>query len=475
MVEFASPVTRTYSGIRFSALVCARCLVAAAAALSGVYWSTVAMGRWRNFEAGAFDLGLFDQLLWNTAHGRIFETTFLEYNYLGEHFPPVLLLLAPAYHLGAGPAFLLAVQAVGASAAAVLLFEAARTLRLPLPVALAATLAYLVNPYLHGALLYDFHPETLVVLPASAAIWAAAAGRHRWALAATLSVLLFKEDAVFVALALAGVMWALGGRREAAMAVGGCVVYAVVVIFVLMPFVRDGHPQELTDRYPALFGGRTGLEGLAWLASHPVDLVREVFSGAHVRVMAVFVAASALVGLAAPRGLLLLLPALLVPVLSSHYQQAVLHLHYAVELVPLALVAVLLGARRLSGLPPSVVAAAVLLPAIVGAVLLSPVGSRADNGLPETRRAAVMEALALVPEDASVAAQSGLAPDLAQRVVITEFPGGWEHADWVVVDLHGFRTDPVVQAGYEDALEALRERYVEVYDRDGVQVFRRPT
>jgi len=475
MVEFAPPIVRARLGIRLSPLLLARSLVLTAAVLSALYWTGAAIARWRNFEAGAFDLGLFDQLLWNTSRGRIFETSFLPYNYLGEHFSPVLLLLAPAYHLGADPSFLLTVQAIGASAAAILVFEMGRALRLPLIVAVAAAMAYLLNPYLHGALLYDFHPETLIVLPSFAAIWAAARGRHRWALAATLSVLLFKEDAVFVALALAGVMWSLGGRREAAMAVGGCVVYAFVVVFVLMPFVRDGHPQALTDRYPVLFGGHTGLGGLVWLVSHPFDVLREVFSLAHFAVMARFIAVGAIVGLAVPRSLVLLIPAMLVPVLSAHYQQAALHLHYGVELVPLALISTLFGARRLRSLPAAAVAALILIPAVVGASMVSTVGDRADNRQAEARREVVREALALVPDDAAVVVQSGLAPDLSRRVAITEFPGGWQHADWVVVDVHGYRTGPVVQAGYEDALAALRARYLTVYDRNGVQVFRRPT
>ena len=224
-----------------------------------------------------------------------------------------------------------------------------------------------------------------------------------------------------------------------------------------------------------LFGGETGLRSLAWLVGHPAGVAREALSPTHLGVMARFLCVGALAGLAAPWSVLLTVVAMQVPVLSSHPQQAALQLHYAVELVPLAIMASLFGMRRLGRLPSSVLAAVVVAPALLGAVVIGPVGLGTGGvASPEARREAVREALSLVPADAVVAAQSGLVPDLTQRKMITEFPGGWEAAEWVVVDIYGFRTGPVVDAGYEDALAALRTRFVAVYARDGVLVYRSP-
>ena len=47
-----------------------------------------------------YDLGIYDQVIWNLSHGRIWETT-LVYETGGyyDHFEPILALLTPLYWL----------------------------------------------------------------------------------------------------------------------------------------------------------------------------------------------------------------------------------------------------------------------------------------------------------------------------------------------------------------------------------------
>ena len=65
--------------------------------------------------------------------GGWFETSFVPYNFAGQHFEPILLVFVPAYWLGAGPYFLTVSQAGRRSAAAIPLYFFARALTMSPP------------------------------------------------------------------------------------------------------------------------------------------------------------------------------------------------------------------------------------------------------------------------------------------------------------------------------------------------------
>src|SRR5215213_3624716 len=88
------------------------------------YMAAATLGRHAAYQSNAYDLGFFDQIIWSTSHGHFFETSFVKYNFLGQHFDPVLLVFAVLYRLGAGIESLLVTQALTASLAAVPLYIA---------------------------------------------------------------------------------------------------------------------------------------------------------------------------------------------------------------------------------------------------------------------------------------------------------------------------------------------------------------
>ena len=88
--------------------------------------------------------------------------------------------------------------------------------------------------------------------------------------------------------------------------------------------------------------------------------------------------------------------------------------------------------------------------------------------------AAVLDALAFASQRAAVSAQSGLVPRLSQRSEIWEFPQSWRRADLVFIDRYGHRSGQSLAAGFEAQLAEVRAAYVEIFTRDGVEVFVRP-
>ena len=448
----------------------------AAAVIALTAFVRLATLRWQAFETNSFDLAFFDQIIFNTSRGRLFETSFVSYNFAGQHFEPILLAFVPAYWLGAGPYFLTVVQAAAVTAAAVPLYFFARRATGEAALGFAAVVAFLANPYLQRAIAFDFHPELMAAPPVFLSAWAIVSGHRRIAAVSALSVLLFKEDTVFLVSLLAGVMWSRGWRREPQVCALVTGVYLVLAVFVVMPLIRGGESSDLVDRYGYLLPGPggEGILGDALLA--PVRAARVALRPEQLWTASLFVLSSSAVALFRPAWLLWLAPGLCLALLSSHHPQQRLELHYAAELVPAAIV---LGILAAASLPrrrgTAVLSVAMTAPPLLAMLALNPLGN-AHGAMPSARhQAAVLEALALVPEgeNISVSAQSGLLPRVSQRRQAHEFPGHVSEADWVVVDKYGFRSSQSLAAGFDARLQEVRRTHELVYSDDGVEVFRR--
>jgi uncharacterized membrane protein len=450
--------------------------VVTAAAITGFSW--VALEHWRNFETGAYDLGFFDQVIYNSSKGRIGETSFLRYNALGEHMDVLWLMYVPFYWMGASALVLTVSQALIAGVAAVPLYFAGRGFGATRRLALLFVAAYLLNPYMHRALDYDFHTVTLLPLPAFAALWAAATRRYWLAAVLALACLPFKEDAAFVTLTLAAVLWSVGGRRQAAVTAVLAVTWAAVILMVLMPELRHGVPSDIVDRYGYLYGSRD-LAGLFKGAlTDPWTLVQNVFAREVVGTFALFAVVSAPLAWARPRLFACVLPMAGISLLSDHHPQPELGLHYAASMIPIVFAASVAGSRALERRWPFEALACVALgTAAVGFLALSPFSplNHGPAAPSAEHRAAVLDGLAVIPDgdEVSVSAQSGLFSRLSHRREIFEFPGNGEETDWVIVDANGYRSGPSNGPGFDRRIAQVRESYERVYDRDGVEVFRR--
>jgi len=456
------------------------------AACAALWFVSEAVSRHHNFQTNAYDLAFFDQIIWNTAHGRWFQTSFVEYNFAGQHFEPVLLFFALPYRFGAGPLLLTVTESIVVALAAVPLFFAAKRLATGALPALALAVAWLVNPYTQRAVQFDFHPEVMVAVPAFAAAWAIAARRHRTAVVLALCALLVKEDAAFVALALAGLLWLRGAHRASLILGVATTAYLVVVVLVLMPIFRDGHSSDLVGRYGYLAEGRDGAAAVKYTVLHPWVIAQALFAPARLWTVALFIVICAPIAVVRPWLLLGLLPGLGVALLSDHPPQQQLELHYSANILPLAFVAsaVALAEVRAACGPrnvcPGIAATVIVVPALLGFIFMSPLAPWRDGAANPTavHLGALTAAVAVIPPGDSVAAQSAILPRLSQRQDAYEFPAAGSHrvpfdAAWVVIDRYGAVSRQSLQAGFEVRLGEVRASYERVFERDGVEVFRR--
>src|SRR5207253_310306 len=208
------------------------------------------------FQTHALDLGYYVQVVWSIAHGHGAYVTLPPMHAWGDHFSPILYLLAPLGRLAPGGSALVLAQTVVLCSGAVAVFVyAARRLHSVSDAARPAAafaLLYLVNPSLHGTNIRDIHPQAFAI---TFLVWAAAAfdaRRYGWCAFALLLTLGGREDAAIAVvgfglwLALARRRWALGVTVLAA-----SVLVLLIDLTWVMPYFR-GSPYPHLGRYSHL-------------------------------------------------------------------------------------------------------------------------------------------------------------------------------------------------------------------------------
>jgi hypothetical protein len=227
-------------------------------------------------------------------------------------------------------------------------------------------------------------------------------------------------------------------------------------------------------------GGYTDFVYYGWLFLHPSvsAILGAIFHPGALLAVAAIVAGMFALPLLAPRWLLLVIPPYLANVLSGHTPQNVLHLHYVLLLLFPLVVAGAVGARKF--LERQSIKPAMALVAIIPPLLLAwgtgrfPPALGADPSLyarPDTV-AELRTATSMIPADAPVSADNGIAVWLANRHTINDFPDKLDGTCYVVLDEWTYisgPTNPVTRQAAIDQLAGSGRRLL--YDDGRFQVW----
>jgi len=256
--------------------------------------SIIALNRYYSFYA-TYDHGLFNQLFWNSIHGRLFQGSLssgnssavifdgkipsLSYNHLGQHFVLDFLLWLPLYALFPSPVTLLVLQVGLITAAGLVLYVLSRQYLAP-TLSVFITASYYGANSIIGPSLHDFYESCQIPLFAFGLLLAL---EKRcwwlfWLLAAlTLGV---REDAGIMLFGI-GIYLVLS-RRYPYSGLILCLLsfcYIVVVTNILMPmFSNDNSRLYLTTYFGQFTKSQhpTTLELLWGIISQP-QVVLSVF------------------------------------------------------------------------------------------------------------------------------------------------------------------------------------------------------
>jgi uncharacterized membrane protein len=197
------------------------------------------------------DQGIFNQVFWNGAHGRWFESSLssgesaavlfeqqppdVAYRRLGQHFTPIHLLWLPIYRVLPFSETLLVLQVTLVALGGLMLYCLARH-RLSGQLSLWITLSYFCAQAVIAPNLANFHDFSQIPLFVFALLLAVERQQWVWAIAATILVFLCREDTGIILFSL-GLYFAVS-RQALRFGVGLClasVAHLLITTNLLMP------------------------------------------------------------------------------------------------------------------------------------------------------------------------------------------------------------------------------------------------
>jgi len=306
-------------------------------------WCAVSFARHYLFHS-SYDLGIMDQVAWNSSHGRPFARSIEVNNDLGDHVRPYLTALGLLYTVVASPYVLLAFQHMVLALAAVPLYRlATRHLGSP-AIGLLLAFCLLAYPPLGFVSRFDLHIEALSV-PLLFLAWDRIERRTLASASIFLTLTLLCKENLGITVAAVGLFAALAFRLRTfglAWSVAG-VAYSLTALFVVIPAFRGEQSDTLT-RYEWIGGSSTDIVSAA--LAQPAVLVRKVIAMENVLTLLQSFAPLGFVPLAGWPALLPAAPTYLYNFLASSRMQSSIYAHYMVPVIPFVFIAALSAMRR---------------------------------------------------------------------------------------------------------------------------------
>ena len=447
---------------------------------AGFFLACLTIQVWRLESLSAtYDQALFLQELWSTAQGRPFESSLssvlsaavkvggelpsVSYLHLGQHANFLTLLIAPLVLLLGSWALPLVQVSLLTAAGLVLWRIAAR--RLPESLAIRITAAFYLSGAVIGPALENFHDLIWFPLLGFLVVEALLEQHNRQLILSAVMLLLVREDSGLVLFSLG--LWALVRQPAARLKGVGLMAGSFFWVLLVTGLIQPAVDSSLSDRFlQEKFGhlvddvsGGT-LSVLVAMLRNPLAVLQAILSppGATLGFLLALSLPLLLIPLLSVDSALLVAVPLFIALVSQGRSALSVTLRYVLALVPgLYLGSVLWWQRHASvwsmpwirrcwfgalalGLTLTLVAnphrslSALVPDSFSPWVHVSPAAML-------ERRAALSEAVALIPEQASVSADTAVLPWLAQREIVIRFPmstqyldraGEPQSVDWVV-------------------------------------------
>ena len=454
-------------------------------------FSVLVVERQNHFGTYSFDLGVYDQSVYLLSRFKDPFITVRGLHQWGFHANFGLYLFVPFYWLGFGPNVLNVAMVLSFAAGAYPVYRIGRHyFRNPI-YGLTFALLYLANPSLQFMAWETFHPDGMAILPLLFA-WLFLLER-RWkafAVAAACAVL-WKED-VALAIAAMGLFTVLFVRGHRVKGVITIVLAALYFQFINKVFL--GHFNGNAAFYNTWFGalGDSPPKIAYNMVRHPdivINALRDRYAAEYAWKM---LTPFAWLPVLSPGVLMIGVPQFLANTLADQTFFRDYRYHYASVLL-VGLTAAAIATVKTFGTNRGRRAVLMGLLVVCGvrtSVLwgLAPYSDNYDRGFwvhqAGPSDASRREAVAMVPDGATVAAIYNLLPHVDHRVKIFDYPNPWIPTNWGIA---GENIDDPSTVDYLlverptlgnstemfDALTAPGGQFEIVFDRDGVVLAKR--
>jgi uncharacterized membrane protein len=415
------------------------------AAFAAIY-ATLAVRLHLTFQTAGWDLGIFEQAIRNYAslHAPIAVLKGAGFNLLGDHFHPILMLIAPFYAVFPTPITLLIAQALLFAISAWPLINWAQN-TLGRRIAAVVGIVYGLSFGLASAVGFDFHEIAFAVPLIAYSLSALGQRRLRAAALFAVPLVLVKEDIGATVVAMIGILIFLRGARRLGAQVAIFGVFATALeVGVILPLISgDG------------YGYWSRLSG------HPLLTVLQTSASEKFATLVLTLAITGFAALLSPIALAAI-PTLVWRFASNDPNYWGTDFHYSAILMPIMIAAMIDGLTRMDKRRVFGVRAVPAILVVALAVTFATVPSHALaklarpplwSGPPQA--AVLSQALKMIPHGVTVAASDNLVPQLTSRDTVTLFglhPLASTHPQWIVVDPESTRHFVVTRAREQESL-----------------------
>lgn len=447
----------------------------AAAGIVTALYTIFSIAQWNRFDTPSWDLGIFTQLAKAYAglDAPIVPIKGHEFNLLGDHFHPLLIILGPAYALFPSGLTLLILQNlfVGLSVLVITRLAVRQIGRVP---GLFLGTAYGLSWGVQAAVAVQFHEVALAVPLLALALEAYIEGRLRTAVVACGLLVFVKEDLGLTVFAFGLVLaWRFRDRYRAGLwlAVWG-LGWLVLSVGLILPALNSGGTYDYSDRID-----------VDALLDNPVDTLFTMLTAVEkYETLWLLLLAGGFLFLRSPLSLVML-PTLMWRFAAGNSSYWGPDWHYNAVLMPVLFAAlvhgILLARRSRRGWLRSYSAAVVPVVTVVAFMLLpgQPLGALAK---PETyqqspRWDAAHRMMDRIPAGSTVESGVVLMPYLVPETEVYWIGNENPAPDYLIVDDQDWSWGPTRPASAEQHAEETYpgENYTLLVDEAGYQLVKR--
>jgi uncharacterized membrane protein len=461
-----------------------------------VVYSSLSILRHRHFTSSAYDLGIFDQAIWQYSRFHApytsIRSNLLTENLLGDHFHPILILLAPLYWLTNSVEALLAAQAALFAIAIVPIFLFTEK-RLGKVAGYLFALSYSIFWGIQKAVEFDFHEVAFAVPLIALLIYFVDEKRWRAYFICLVLLLLTKESFSVTVFFFGVYLLATRQLKQGLISMGAGVVWFFAAIKVFLPFFI-GPTAMRANRVGSYYRywsynqfGTNPWSAFKTIARDPLLVIRTLFSpGTKLYTYWYIFHPFLFLAFFSPL-FILAIPLIAERFLSENSQFWGTDFHYSATLAVVVVMASVDSLARVTRRIKKIDSRYLVIPVGITVLLVNlyllprfPLWNltHAEYWQLSSSDLAGREAVSLIPPAASVAAQAAITPHLSHRRLIfmlnplTVIPD----SDFIIASE---RLNPYPFPGFQDIkyyMDAQQARgYRKIFEEEGWIVLKRET
>lgn len=245
-----------------------------------ILFSSLSIVRHLSLNSRALDLGIFDQGIWNASQGNSLFCT-IKWGWgqggdlLGDHFEPILFLIAPLYKLYPNVSILLILQSFLLTSAIVPLFLIAKLRMNSRSVIFAFLISYSLSKSLRGIAFFDFYPESFIIPALFWGYYFLIKKNNALLWLNIIVLLLCKEDTTFLILGFGLFALFVQKRRTLGISfIATAILLWILETKIIIPYFSPTHTYAYMAKLPF---GATYSENLIFVLTHPLSFIKFIF------------------------------------------------------------------------------------------------------------------------------------------------------------------------------------------------------